>query len=95
LDLRAVTIGHSNDTQNLDYLKSIATRGANIGLGRFVATTEDYVAQCAGIALALAQDAHADHTSLGHDGIFAGLWGRWRDEPNPDIWMFVLNHQIP
>ena len=95
LDLRAVTIGHSNDTQNLDYLKGIASRGANIGLDRFSATTDDYVAERAGIALALIEAGHAEHTSLGHDGTPAGLWGHWREESNPDVWTLVPNHQVP
>jgi len=95
LDLRAVTIGHSNDTQDLAYLQGIATRGANIGLDRFFATTEEYVAERSGIALALAEAGHAEQTSLGHDGSPAGLWGRWREDANPDVWTLVPNHEVP
>ena len=35
LDPAAVTIGHSNDSTDMDYLKRIAARGANVGLDRY------------------------------------------------------------
>jgi phosphotriesterase-related protein len=95
LDLAAVTIGHSNDTQDLAYLRGIASRGANVGLDRFFSANEDYVAERGGIALALAQTGHAHQTSLGHDGSPAGLWGRWREERNPDVWTLVPEHEVP
>jgi len=95
LDLGAVTIGHSNDTQDLIYLRGMASRGANVGLDRFFSTNDDYVAERGSIALALAKAGHADHTSLGHDGTPAGLWGRWREEPNPGVWTLVPEHEVP
>jgi phosphotriesterase-related protein len=95
LDLAAVTIGHSNDTQDLDYLCGLAARGANVGLDRFFSTNEDYVAERGGVALGLAQAGYAGQTSLGHDGTPAGLWGRWREEPNPGVWTLVPEHEVP
>jgi len=95
LDLGAVTIGHSNDTQDLAYLRGTAARGANVGLDRFFSTNENYVAERGGIALALAQAGYAGQTSLGHDGTPAGLWGRWREEPNPGVWTLVPEHEVP
>ena len=95
LDLRAVTIGHSNDTQDMEYLTGLAARGATIGLDRFFLTTPEYVEQRAGIALALAQAGYAEQTCLGHDAQPAGFWARWNPEPRPDLWTLVPNHEIP
>lgn len=68
LDLRAVTIGHSNDTEDLRYLTGIASRGAVLGLDRyFEGYGPDELARRAGLALALAQAGYADQVSLGHD----------------------------
>ena len=66
-----------------------------MGLDRFFSTNEDYVAERSGIALALAQAGYAERTSLGHDGTPAGLWGRWREEPNPGVWTLVPEHEVP
>lgn len=94
LDLRAVTIGHSNDTTNIDYLTGIAKRGALVGLDRFFAATDEYVAQRSGIALSLIKAGYAEQVCLGHDASPAGLWGRWRD-PNPACWTLVPEHEVP
>lgn len=37
LDLRAVTIGHTNDSDDIDYVAGVAKRGATVGLDRFSA----------------------------------------------------------
>ena len=94
LDLRAVTIGHSNDTTDLGYLTGIARRGAVVGLDRFFSKADDYVAQRSGIALALIQAGFAEQVCLGHDASPAGLWGRWRD-PNPECWTLVPEFEVP
>ena len=94
LDLRAVTIGHSNDTTDLGYLTGLARRGAVVGLDRFFAKTDEYVAQRSGIALALIQAGFAEQVCLGHDASPAGLWGRWRD-PNPECWTLVPDYEVP
>jgi len=95
LDLRAVTIGHSNDTQNQRYLRSLAARGATVGLDRFFQTSEEYVAQRSAVALGLVQAGYAEQVCLGHDATPAGLWGRWREERNPDCWTLVPEHEVP
>jgi phosphotriesterase-related protein len=95
LDLRAVTIGHSNDTQDQGYLQSLAKRGATVGLDRFFSTQAEYVAQRGGIALGLIQAGFAEQVCLGHDATPAGLWGRWRPERNPDCWTLVPQHEVP
>ena len=94
LDLRAVTIGHSNDTQDMDYLTGLAKRGATIGLDRFQLTTDEYVEPRAGVALALAQAGYADQVSLGHDGFPVAFLG-WDRPPNPDCWLPVPTVEVP
>ena len=95
LDLRAVTIGHSNDTQDLDYLRGLAARGATVGLDRFFSTADDYVAERSAIALELARAGYAEQVCLGHDGSPAGLWGGWSDARRSDCWTLVSRHEVP
>jgi len=95
LDLRAVTIGHSNDTEDQRYLQSLAQRGAVVGLDRFFATRDDYVAQRGGIARDLIKAGYAEQVCLGHDATPAGLWGRWRTERNPECWTLVPDLEVP
>lgn len=68
LDLRAVTIGHSNDTADESYLRRMAARGATLGLDRYFSRAgEEELARRAGLALSLAQAGFADQVTLGHD----------------------------
>jgi len=94
LDLGAVTIGHSNDTSDMAYLKSIAQRGAVVGLDRFFSTEEQYVANRSRIALELASAGFADKVALGHDATPAGFWGTWKDEANLDVWTLVPAFEV-
>ena len=94
LDLRAVTIGHSNDTDDIDYLVGLARRGATVGLDRFFSTEDDYVAQRGGIALELVKAGYAEQTCLGHDATPYGCWGG-RQPANPDCWLRVPQHELP
>jgi len=94
LDLRAVTIGHTNDSEDLDYVLGLAERGATVGLDRFSQTTEEYVAPRAGIALALAQAGYAEQTSLGHDGFPVSFLGS-DHPPNLDCWLPVPEVEAP
>ena len=95
LDLRAVTIGHSNDSRDLDYLRGLAARGATVGLDRFFLTEPDYVAERSALALALVRAGYAEQVCLGHDGSPAGLWGGWREERHGDCWTRVPRHEVP
>ncbi len=94
LDLRAVTIGHSNDTDDIDYLVGLARRGATVGLDRFFATADEYVAQRGGIALELVKAGYAEQTCLGHDATPYACWGG-RSPANPDCWLRVPQHELP
>lgn len=95
LDLGAVTIGHSNDTQDIEYLKSLAARGANVGLDRFFGRDPEYIAQRSQIALDMIRAGYAEQISLGHDGAAAGLWGRWQPQGNPEVWCGVPDFEVP
>ena len=94
IDSRAVTIGHSNDTEDLDYLLGLARRGATVGLDRFHSTQEQYVAQRAAVALRMVQAGYAARTCLGHDASAYGRWGG-PTPPNPDCWLPVPQHEVP
>jgi phosphotriesterase-related protein len=95
LDLRAVTIGHSNDTDDMAYLTGLAARGATVGLDRFFTTEETYVAQRSAIALNLVRAGYAEQVCLGHDAQPAGFWGKWNPERRPDLWTLVPEHEVP
>ncbi len=95
LDLRAVTIGHSNDTTDMAYLTGLAKRGATVGLDRFFSPDPAYVEARSTIALGLVQAGYASQTCLGHDGSPAGFWGRWNPDPRPDVWTLVPDHEVP
>ena len=95
LDLRAVTIGHSNDSHDLDYLTGLAKRGATVGLDRFfLRAGDEELARRGGIALAMAQAGYAEQTSLGHDATPYACWGG-RQPANPDCWLRVPQHELP
>lgn len=94
MDLRAVTIGHSNDATNMEYLENVARRGANVGLDRFSSTDPEYVAHRSGIALHLIKAGFADQVSLGHDANPAGLWSRWSDALKTECWTLVPEHEV-
>jgi phosphotriesterase-related protein len=95
LDLRAVTIGHSNDTTDMAYLTGLAKRGATVGLDRFFSPDPAYVEARSTIALGLVQAGYAAQTCLGHDGSAAGFWGRWNPEARPEVWTLVPDHEVP
>jgi phosphotriesterase-related protein len=94
LDLRAVTIGHSNDTKDLDYLKGLLARGATVGLDRFFAQApEEERVRRSQLALTLAQAGYAEQICLAHDASpcyrFGGV------TPNPDCWLPVPQFEVP
>lgn len=97
LDLRAVTIGHSNDSRDLSYLKRIAARGATVGLDRyFKAAPEPELARRAGLALELARSGYAEQVTLGHDASpYYTFVAREPGADTADCWLSVPQHEIP
>jgi len=95
LDLRAVTIGHSNDSDDMTYLKRIVERGANVGLDRFgTRRPQEELDRRAGLALTLARAGFAEQVCLGHDGSPYGRFGANRTV-TPDCWLPVPQIEVP
>lgn len=93
LDLAAVTIGHSNDTTDLDYLRRIAGRGANLGFDRYGGVREESEnVRRAALAKAMFEAGYGEQVSLGHDGSPYMRFGGIRPT-NLDCWTFVPQHE--
>jgi phosphotriesterase-related protein len=97
LDLRAVTIGHSNDSRDLSYLLRIAARGATIGLDRYSkAYGPEELARRASLALGLAEAGYAEQVTLGHDGSpYFTMVKRAPGTDTSDCWLTVAEVEIP
>jgi phosphotriesterase-related protein len=99
VELRAVTIGHTNDSRDLDYVLALAARGATVGLDRFLRVDEAEIERRSAIALALIEAGYAEQTCLGHDAAAYSInlgpaSGGPRPE-DPDCWLKIPNSQIP
>jgi phosphotriesterase-related protein len=95
MDLRAVTIGHSNDTYALAYLLRLAERGATIGLDRyFWASPPEEKERRARLALDLARAGFAEQVSLGHDACPYSRFGGVRPS-DPNCWLAVSQVELP
>ena len=97
LDLRAVTIGHSNVSDDLAYLTGLAARGAGLGLVRYSAAYEPAeLTRRAALALALAQAGYAEQVSLGHDASpFYCFAPRDADADTSVCWLPIPQIEIP
>lgn len=67
----AVTVGHLSDTDDLEYVKSIASYGCFIGLDRlYKNTSEEYVSKKTQSILELCKASYEDQILLSHDALF-------------------------
>ena len=67
----AVTVGHLSDTNDLEYVKSIASYGCFIGLDRlYKNTSEEYVSKKTQSILELCKAGYEDQILLSHDALF-------------------------
>lgn len=67
----AVTVGHLSDTNDLEYVKSIASYGCFIGLDRlYQNTSEEYVSKKTHSILELCKASYEDQILLSHDTMF-------------------------
>lgn len=67
----AVTVGHLSDTDDLEYVKGIASYGCYIGLDRlYENTSEEYVSKKARSILELCRAGYEDQVLLSHDALF-------------------------
>lgn len=67
VDLTKVVIGHSGDSNDLDYLKSLADTGATLGCDRFGLDIYNPTDQRIATVAALCKDGYADRIVLSHD----------------------------
>lgn len=67
----AVTVGHLSDTNDLEYVKSIASYGCFIGLDRlYKNTSEEYISKKTHSILELCKASYEDQILLSHDTMF-------------------------
>lgn len=67
----AVTVGHLSDTDDLEYVKSIASYGCFIGLDRlYKNTSEEYISKKTQSILELCKASYEDQILLAHDALF-------------------------
>ena len=67
----AVTVGHLSDTDDLEYVKSIASYGCFIGLDRlYQNTSEEYISKKTHSILELCKASYEDQILLSHDTMF-------------------------
>ena len=101
IDLNHVYVGHSNDTDDLDYLVGLLEKGVWIGLDRYPGRPEvlDWEARTQ-TAYRLIEAGYAHRIMLGHDWSVALLIAlrearKARDEANPDGYLFITRRVLP
>lgn len=101
IDLNRVYVGHSNDTDDLDYLIGLLEKGVWIGLDRYPGRPEvlDWEARTQ-TAYRLIEAGYAHRIMLGHDWSVALLIAlrearKARDEVNPDGYLFITRRVLP
>ncbi|MFC4586132.1 phosphotriesterase family protein [Sphaerisporangium corydalis] len=97
VDLTKVVLGHSGDSNDLDYLMRLADTGATLGMDRFglelYNPTESRVATIA----ALCERGYADRMVLSHDSAcfmdyFGGAWDTMLEQTAPN-WRYGHIHE--
>lgn len=76
VDLERVVIGHSGDTDDLDYLRRIMDSGATIGCDRFELTLPGSPPpeRCIEVVAELCQQGYSDRIVLSHDKMMHTDW---------------------
>ena len=67
VDLTKVVVGHSGDSNDLDYLRRLMDRGATIGMDRFGLDMFNPTADRVATIAALVEQGYADRMVLAHD----------------------------
>jgi phosphotriesterase-related protein len=98
VDLRHVLIGHSGDSDDLDYLVAIATTGAYLGADRFGGQVWCSESERMQRVARLCAEGYADRVMLAHD---TNVWSEkeppgWRERHRPQ-WHFrhILDDVVP
>ena len=81
VDLDRVIIGHSGDTDDLDYLRRLMDAGSTIGMDRFGIDTLLPLERRVATVAALCGEGYADRMVLSHD---AACWLDWFDPDRGD-----------
>jgi len=68
VDPARVVVAHAGDSNDLDYLRSLAKRGAFLGCDRFGGEHVNSLASRTATVVALAQEGFAEQIHLSHDG---------------------------
>jgi phosphotriesterase-related protein len=76
VDLAHVIIGHSGDTEDLDYLRRLMDAGSTIGMDRFGIDTLLPLERRVATVATLCREGYADRMVLSHD---AACWLDWFD----------------
>jgi phosphotriesterase-related protein len=92
----AVTVGHLSDTDDLEYVKSIAERGCYIGLDRLYQNISDeYISKKAQSIFELCKAGHEDQILLSHDALFFnGFEAEPKINPQPRF-SYCFDHVLP
>ncbi len=67
VDLTKVVVGHSGDSNDLDYLRRLMDRGATIGMDRFGLDMFNPTADRVATVVSLAEEGYSDRMVLSHD----------------------------
>jgi len=76
VDLANVIVGHSGDTEDLDYLRQLMDAGSTIGMDRFGIDTLLPLERRVATVATLCREGYADRMVLSHD---AACWLDWFD----------------
>jgi phosphotriesterase-related protein len=87
VDLSHVIIGHSGDTEDLDYLRRLMDAGSTIGMDRFGIDTLLLLERRVATVAALCAEGYADRMVLSHD---AACWLDWLDPDRGEALRAVL-----
>lgn len=67
VDLTKVVVGHSGDSNDLDYLRRLMDRGATVGMDRFGLDMFNTTAERVATVVSLAAEGYTDRMVLAHD----------------------------
>ena len=71
VDPKAITAGHLSDTEDLEFVKEVASCGCFIGLDRlYEEVSEEYVSKKTQSILELCRSGYEDQVLLSHDALF-------------------------
>lgn len=90
VDLEVVTVAHSGDSDDLDYLRSLADRGAFLGMDRFGIQSEEYISNEKRIdtVVRMCEAGYTDQMMLSHDHCTSIDLIPEDEAPSADTWNF-------